>query len=73
MTDAYRNVVFGGKMGHEIEGKLLFDTGATTNLIAINHPILNFAEQIKGKSLKKWQKRTDYQYYTLIQANMQKL
>ena len=44
MTDAYRNVKFKGKSGSEVEGKLLFDTGATTNLIAINHPILSNAE-----------------------------
>ena len=44
MTDAYRNVLFREKSGSEIEGQLLFDTGATTNLIAINHPILNNAE-----------------------------
>ena len=44
MTDAYRNVKFKGISGSEVEGKLLFDTGATTNLIAINHPILSNAE-----------------------------
>ena len=44
MTEAYRNVIFREKFGNEIEGKLLFDTGATTNLIASNHPILNNAE-----------------------------
>ena len=44
MTDAYRNVIFRENFGNEIEGKLLFDTGATTNLIASNHPILNNAE-----------------------------
>ena len=44
MTDAYRNVLFKANMGNEIGGKLLFDTGATTNLIAMNHPIMNFAE-----------------------------
>ena len=44
MTDAYRNVLFKEKSGNELEGQLLFDTGATTNLIAINHPILNNAE-----------------------------
>ena len=44
MTDAYRNVVFKEKFGNEIEGQLLFDTGATANLIAINHPILTNVE-----------------------------
>ena len=44
MTDAYRNVVFKEKSGNEIEGQLLFDTGATANLIAINHPILTNVE-----------------------------
>ena len=43
MTDAYRNVLFRNENKVTVYGRILFDTGATTNLIAANHPVLDNA------------------------------
>ena len=43
MTDAYRDVSFINENKTVINGRLLFDTGATANLIAANHPVLDKA------------------------------
>ena len=43
MTDAYRDVSITNENKVTVQGRILFDTGATTNLVAANHPVLEKA------------------------------